>query len=94
MAEALWLNDILRHFSWTAGRTRLTDRTGQTLAQAAQLGLKKHVLTCLTNLVFTRFYYILTPCPRYLLPWMAPAQERELQSSIIQFFSCRHGAFR
>lgn len=38
LAEALWLNDVLRHFLWAAGRTRLTDLTGRTLAQAAQLG--------------------------------------------------------
>ena len=38
MAEALWLNDVLRHFSWAADRTKISDTTGRTLAQAVSLG--------------------------------------------------------
>lgn len=38
MAEALWLNDVLRHFSWAADRTKVSDTTGRTLAQAVCLG--------------------------------------------------------
>ena len=38
MAEALWLNDTLRHFSWAAAGTDISDASGRTLAQAVYLG--------------------------------------------------------
>lgn len=51
MAEALWLNDTLRHFSWAADGTDISDASGRTLAQGVCLGqgMVKHDPTTLVR---------------------------------------------